>query len=258
MNNVTLSDEAQICPPVLEPAHPAQRTQSPNARRAFIYALTDPRDGQIRYVGKALNPNRRLWQHITRKDTSHKCSWILGLKSCGLQPNLEILEEVDELSWADSERFWISTLSFYGFKLTNLTAGGDASFSFTNETREKMAARKRGRKLTEETKQKLRIAMLGKPKTAEAIAKYKESRKGWKPNPENMARLIASNVGRKQSEETRQKRANKIRGLKRTPETKTLMSASISKWWHSRTEDEKTAHLARLQAGRMARIELAL
>lgn len=35
-----------------------------NLRKAFIYTLSDPRDGMIRYVCKTVNMERRYWIHL--------------------------------------------------------------------------------------------------------------------------------------------------------------------------------------------------
>lgn len=44
----------------------------------FIYALSDPRTNQIRYIGKANNPYNRYSNHYNsaRDKNTHKRNWI--------------------------------------------------------------------------------------------------------------------------------------------------------------------------------------
>ena len=106
----------------------------------FIYELSDPRTGEIRYVGKTDNLRRRLACHIADQDKCRKTSWIKGLKALGLNPKIGVLELSDKESWQEDEKFWIAYLKFLGFRLTNHDLGGMGAEKFSNETREKMSA----------------------------------------------------------------------------------------------------------------------
>lgn len=102
-----------------------------------IYTLTDPRTGDVRYVGKTKqNLSDRLQSHLadTRKGIrSHKVSWLRQLRSVGLIPVIEILDEVPDDEWKFWERFWIQQIRAWGFNLTN-TLGGGEGLSFGNQT----------------------------------------------------------------------------------------------------------------------------
>lgn len=52
-------------------------------------------------------------------------NWIKGLKKEGLKPILEIIDEVDKIEWKFWEKHYISLYKSWGFRLTNLTEGGD-------------------------------------------------------------------------------------------------------------------------------------
>lgn len=92
----------------------------------FIYVLIDPRNNQVRYVGKTDNPERRLAAHLIEKYKSHKTNWIQGLIANGLKPILTIIEEIPEgQSWEDRECYWITYHRSIGCKLTNMTDGGE-------------------------------------------------------------------------------------------------------------------------------------
>ena len=56
---------------------------------AYIYALCDPRDGAVRYVGKSCAPKQRLRRHLADLDaTTRKRRWINSLITAGLEPKL--------------------------------------------------------------------------------------------------------------------------------------------------------------------------
>lgn len=56
----------------------------------YIYALIDPRTREVRYIGKSVDPLRRLDCHLDDKDSSlRKSRW---LKKLGERPILKILE----------------------------------------------------------------------------------------------------------------------------------------------------------------------
>ena len=99
-----------------------------NIRKTFIYMLIDPRNDEIKYVGKSDHPNQRLKEHIYMryKKRSHKNNWIIGLIDSGLQPILKVIEEIRYSNWEKRERYWIKYYKKQGYKLTNMTDGGKA------------------------------------------------------------------------------------------------------------------------------------
>lgn len=99
----------------------------------YIYALEDPRDSQIRYVGKTVDLKHRMNYHFNphiSDSNIHKKNWINSVKSEGLLPNVIILEEldIDNLSkdWIPFEIYWISQMRQWGFNLVNYSNGGDS------------------------------------------------------------------------------------------------------------------------------------
>ena len=101
----------------------------------YIYTLSDPRDGKIRYVGKTKNLKQRRHNHLNNLHgkSTHKRNWISSLKKENVLPIMEIIDEVDQSSWHFWEKFWISQLKTWGFNLVNHTEGGDG-LSFGNQT----------------------------------------------------------------------------------------------------------------------------
>lgn len=89
----------------------------------FIYALADPLTQEVRYVGKSVNPQRRLLAHLQETGDSAKVQWIRGLDELGYKPALLILEEVTGRVAPKREYNW--TVYYYdrGHRLTNDLCG---------------------------------------------------------------------------------------------------------------------------------------
>jgi len=182
----------------------------------YIYTLTDPRTKVIRYVGKTNNPAVRLAMHLCEKRGSHKNNWLHQLRSLGLRPIMDVIEECTDETWAERERFWIAHFRNVGLPLTNLDSGGN-----------------HGKKQSEETKAKIRAKAIGRKQTPESIAKIKATKSaGW--THERRERYRLAQLGKKQSPETIEKRSAKLRGLKRSPEICAKISATKrAKFTHS-------------------------
>lgn len=162
-----------------------------------IYTLEDPETGEIRYVGKTKNSLQyRLSAHLAeaarRKSPSHKNNWIINLVCKGLVPKITLLEDTEAPN--QSEILWIAQLRSWGFRLTNMTDGGDGNNGqvFTEETKKRMSDIRKGKKLSdvtkalisakhkgrivsETTREKLRQANLGKRHKHESILKYSKA-----------------------------------------------------------------------------------
>lgn len=118
--------------------------------KTYIYALTDPDTQEVRYIGKADNPQKRLNRHLGQFEPkpTHKSNWIKSLLEIGKQPGVKILEEVDESEWQSSERKWINEYKSSGANLTNTTDGGEGGKTLSAESlspEERERRRKHGR-----------------------------------------------------------------------------------------------------------------
>lgn len=90
-----------------------------------VYALTDPRNNEVRYIGQTLYGHTRPYRHWRTKlwlNSEKKVSvWCRELLALGLEPIVVILEEVKgEDSKKTRERFWVSQFD----SLLNMTRGG--------------------------------------------------------------------------------------------------------------------------------------
>lgn len=80
-----------------------------NCEIAYIYGLIDPRDGEIRYIGKTKNPKTRLSGHITesKKNNSdnYRLKWLRKLSKLGLSPGIIFLKicQVDDFEKYETE-----------------------------------------------------------------------------------------------------------------------------------------------------------
>lgn len=91
---------------------------------ASIYGLFD-KDGQLRYIGKAVDPQSRLKGHMqdARTKKTPLYDWI---RKHGV-PVMEVLE-ADCADWKEAERRLISEARLRGEDLLNVADGGDQPF----------------------------------------------------------------------------------------------------------------------------------
>lgn len=95
------------------------------ASASNIYALACVKTGEIRYIGKANNPEQRLKSHMSdslRRDTP-LYRWI---RKHG-KPELIVVEK-NCTDWKQAERGHIKRLRDKGFRLLNVADGGDQPF----------------------------------------------------------------------------------------------------------------------------------
>lgn len=100
--------------------------QGKKSARAKIYVICDPRDGEIRYIGKANDPEKRFDGHLreTRRRTP-LYDWIGKLRSEGLIPTMRVLCSAISDNWQDLERQVIAQGRSAGLRLLNVAEGGD-------------------------------------------------------------------------------------------------------------------------------------
>jgi hypothetical protein len=162
----------------------------------YIYTLADPRNGEVRYVGKTNNKKLRSKAHRNERGSTRKCRWVQSLSSAGVCPVFEELEEVEENEWKEAERFWIASLRFYGFRLVNASDGGDGN-NQSPEARAKIAAAMTGRKWDRETIERRTKHFKGVPKTPEHRAKISAAHIGKHHlSAESKARISAARKGK--------------------------------------------------------------
>lgn len=156
---------------------------------AFIYSLSDPKTQEIRYIGKANDVKERFKHHmcVNKKGQSISKCWIKGLRSEGLKPIVDVIDEIPHKEWEFWEQYYISLYKSWGFRLTNMQIGGRSGQD--------------GVKFSDETKEKMRLAQLGKRHTSEAKEKQRLKQLGVVPSLKTREKLRVANIGKKMSPE---------------------------------------------------------
>ena len=174
-------------------------------KKAYIYTLSDPITGEVKYIGKTINePRIRLYGHLSesKKSNTHKSNWVKSLLSKELKPVIEILDEVNHDDWEFWEDYWIEAFKSWGIELTNCIDGGKGVSSefmeknnpmFNPETVEKMRNSMRGNqhakgfKHSDETRKKVgdktREYYKNNPRTEEHNKKIGDSNSRAKAKP---------------------------------------------------------------------------
>jgi hypothetical protein len=123
-----------------------------------IYALIDPRTGDVRYVGASVDLHRRVGEHLCRSKRleSYSARWIRQLLDEGLRPCVWQFAVADD-GWEEVECYWINV--FRGlFDLTNIMDGGQGASAGVPKplsTRLKMTEAATGRVLDAATRAKI-------------------------------------------------------------------------------------------------------
>jgi hypothetical protein len=93
--------------------------------KGVVYALIDPRDNQVRYIGSSVELEKRIRQHILdSRRADHEgysaCKkWIYSVLQAGYQPIVNIVEITIQESLKDAEEYWIETFLKSGYLLMN-------------------------------------------------------------------------------------------------------------------------------------------
>jgi len=117
--------------------------------KTYIYTLSHPQTGEIRYVGKTTNLKKRTYQHFNIKickklGNRHLGNWLLSILNNNLKPKLEVLEECTD-DWIKCEQYWIEQFKHWGFDLLNITKGGEGfGHKHSEESRRKMSLAQKG------------------------------------------------------------------------------------------------------------------
>lgn len=179
-----------------------QTTQSVSIPKCFIYVLLDPRNNQVRYVGKTIHSIQdRLQHHINeakRGKHSHKCNWIRSLLQKGLLPTIEVIDRISEKDFEFFEKRYIKLYKSFGARLTNLTNGGQglSGHIFAKKHREELSRINKG----------VLNPQYGKKQSKETLLKRSKAMKG------KLAGEKHPQYGKKQTEESNRKRSKAMTG----------------------------------------------
>lgn len=108
---------------------------------AYIYALVDPRNNQIRYIGKTTNPKNRLSGHITecKKDNvnHYRAMWIKSLLKENLKPSIKFLKICALSEFSKYEAEYINL--YKNDKLTNSDETGQGNVNRVKDVIDRMS-----------------------------------------------------------------------------------------------------------------------
>lgn len=207
-----------------------------------VYALVDPRDLRVRYIGVTVKSlNTRLCGHLAdgRKIKNGKpyynyprATWIRELTELGQKPIIVLIETTE---YRNRELFWIVEYRMNGAMLTNSNDGGSGVVMHTEETKRKIGIASTGRRHTTESKLKVSLANKGKPiglgiaKSRAAVEKAKRFGAdhhafGTKLSEDHKEKCRIASTGKIHSEETKQKIAASHIGIRPSEETKRKIS----------------------------------
>ncbi|MGW2936067.1 GIY-YIG nuclease family protein [Streptomyces sp. NPDC001156] len=200
-------------------------------RMAWIYTLSDPRSGEVRYVGVTTRSlAERLRGHISdagRQD--HKSRWIRSLLKEGVSPVMTEIEAVPVEDHGEAEQRWIAAYRANGARLTNATDGGPGTL---------------GRVASSETRERIRQAALERMKDPARRQAVSRVHKG-KTIPESTKRAVSEAAtkrwvawraaGSVTSDETRAKLSElaKARDLQpmNNPASRAKVAEAKQQWW---------------------------
>jgi hypothetical protein len=136
---------------------------SSHRKEYVIYGLFDSRDGELRYVGQSRLGKNRFWEHVRTRELNkrtHTAYWLKGLIKSGGWPVWHIIQRFSDAAQLNAaEIYWISHFRSAGCRLTNYSDGGDCAhpvcWVMPQETRDRIAAKARGRKWSSEMRSKL-------------------------------------------------------------------------------------------------------
>lgn len=163
----------------------------------YLYTLQHPESKEIRYLGATDSMSRRMSEHLSdarmNRTKFWKDNWIRSLFRSGLEPKMELFGMfLGRAAVKEAEIFWIAFLKDQGYRLTNLTAGGEGANGWvpTPEQRANMCRAQQAKILSPESlaslKNKVSAFNKGIARPPEACEKIRQAKLGSKnPNSGN-------------------------------------------------------------------------
>lgn len=133
----------------------------PKSSTCKIYTLSSPDDDIVRYVGKTVKTLRdRLTGHVSEKRINHRTCWIKSVVNKGVEPKIELIEEVSNDKWQESEIYWIAQFKAWGFDLVNNAIGGVGAngYRHTENAKFKIQQKAIKRKVSDKTRAKMSVS----------------------------------------------------------------------------------------------------
>lgn len=206
------------------------------SQTVYIYGLYDPRNNKLRYVGKTIDLDARMWGHIASANSgekNHKSNWIRGLLEQDLRPEMQVLEETDEENWQEAEKKWIAECLASGEDLINTLEGGDSPPDWTGRKqssehiKKRVRARRRSGNYSHSEETKKRISEVKRGTQAGAKNSFygrTHSEASKRKMSKSSEGQVPWNKGVPCTEETKRKISEAKRGSKASDETRRKLS----------------------------------
>lgn len=173
-------------------------------KKGLIYELICPLSNEVRYVGLTTQTlNKRLYKHLYEIDlyNSKKNSWFKKLRKLDLltEIKIQLIEECETQILGEREAYWINEYKNKGYRLTNMTIGGDVGSLGCKHTEEALkkiseaSKRRKGYKASKETREKISKSLIGKrgrntgnkhsEETKKQISETKKGTLSWNATP---------------------------------------------------------------------------
>jgi predicted GIY-YIG superfamily endonuclease len=111
-----------------------------------IYALSDPRDNMVRYIGQTQDVYTRFSQHISCKGSDFvRNAWITELRLQNKMVVMQTLQEVSNQGDAlEREAYWIKHFHMLGHPITNIQHTPPLATQLTHKSLERGIKRFQG------------------------------------------------------------------------------------------------------------------
>ena len=77
------------------------------SEETYIYALTEPGTGRVRYIGRTQNVTRRWMSHLIDRGQNRKCKWVESLRQAGRFPVMTVIGRCRSEDAPAVETAWI-------------------------------------------------------------------------------------------------------------------------------------------------------
>jgi group I intron endonuclease len=182
----------------------------------IVYKVTNQVNGKV-YIGQTIKSLAHRWRdHIFRANGGSDYIFHRAIRKNGAS-NF-VCETLCECSTKEEmNREESASIMRAGSKVPagyNLTDGGEGMFGFTHseESKAKISAAIKGRRLTEEHRARIGAANMGRKCSDLVLANFRKANCGRIYTDEHRAKIGAAVKGRKHSEETKEKIRQRLMG----------------------------------------------
>lgn len=147
-----------------------------------IYCLIDPITNEIRYIGQTLQTlHKRLIKHHSdcERFTTHVNCWLKNLKSSGQRAVIQLIDETTVDKIDELEIYYIKKYKEAGYRLTNISEGGQKNRITSDETKAKISKSLTGKVKSPETIVKLKNSLIETWKSPELRKLKQKQTKDW-------------------------------------------------------------------------------